>query len=258
VLTDIARDDIVAVGKAKRSHASPATANRHQQLIRAILREAWREWEWIDKVPAVKLYEEPKRRVRWITPEQAKTLLAELPEHQREMALFALATGLRQGNVTGLRWLQVDLERRTVWIPANKAKGGEDLYVPLNNLAIEILKRQCGKHPERVFTYKGKPVTWVNMRGWRNALKRAGIFDFRWHDLRHTWASWLIQRGTPLYDLHEMGGWKSEAMVRRYAHLAPENLAHHSAGSMTCSATQLRHRGSGSTPEGASESNVTH
>jgi hypothetical protein len=53
--------------------------------------------------------------------------------------------------------------------------------------------------------------------------------DFRWHDLRHTWASWLIQHGTPLYDLQEMGGWKSAAMVRRYAHLAPENLARHSS-----------------------------
>lgn len=165
-----------------------------------------RAWEWIDKVPAVELYEEPKRRVRWITPYQARTLLAELSEHQREMVLFALATGLRQDNVTGLQWHQVDLERCTVWIPACKAKGREDLYVPLNDLAIDILNRQFGKHPERVFTYKGNPIKWANTRGWRNALKRAGILDFRWHDLRHTWASWLIQNGTPLYDLQEMGG----------------------------------------------------
>jgi integrase len=61
----------------------------------------------------------------------------------------------------------------------------------------------------------------VNTKAWRNALKRAGVTDCRWHDLRHTWASWLIQNGTPLFDLQEMGGWKSAAMVRRYAHLAP-------------------------------------
>jgi len=64
-------------------------------------------------------------------------------------------------------------------------------------------------------------VRYVNTKAWRNALKRADIADFRWHDLRHTWASWMIQNGTPLYDLHEMGGWKSAAMVRRYAHLWP-------------------------------------
>jgi integrase len=61
----------------------------------------------------------------------------------------------------------------------------------------------------------------VNTKAWRNALKRAGVTDCRWHDLRHTWASWLIQNGTPLFDLQEMGGWKPAAMVRRYAHRAP-------------------------------------
>jgi integrase len=62
---------------------------------------------------------------------------------------------------------------------------------------------------------------------WRAALQRAGIANFRWHDLRHTWASWLVQNGTPLYDLQEMGGWKSSEMVRRYAHLAPAQMARH-------------------------------
>ncbi len=229
VLTDITRAQIAAIGAHKRAVASPATANRHLQLIRAILRKACYEWEWIDKVPQVKLYSEPKRRVRWITPDQARTLLTELPEHQSEMVLFALTTGLRQGNVTGLRWLQVDLERRTVLIPADQAKGGEDLYVPIDDLADEILKRQLGKHPERVFSYLGRPIKSANTRCWRSALRRAGISNFRWHDLRHTWASWHIQNGTPMYDLQEMGGWQSAQMVRRYAHLAPTQMASHAA-----------------------------
>ena len=96
-------------------------------------------------------------------------------------------------------------------------------------MAVEVLEGQRGKHPERVFTYEGNPIRYVNTKAWRNALKRAGITDFRWHDLRHTWASWLIQNGTPLYDLQEMGGWKSAAMVRRYAHLAPAHMARHAA-----------------------------
>jgi integrase len=228
-LAEITRDEIVAIGACKKAESSNATANRYLALIRAILRRACLDWGWTERVPKVKLYQEPKRRVRWNTPEQARELLSALPEHQRDIVLLALSTGLRQGNVVCLRWSQVDLERRTAWITADDAKSGEDIHVSLCDLAVEVLERQLDKHPERVFTYKGGPIRYVNTKAWRNALKRAGIADFRWHDLRHTWASWLIQNGTPLYDLQEMGGWKSAAMVRRYAHLAPAHMARHAA-----------------------------
>lgn len=94
------------------------------------------------------------------------------------------------------------------------AKNGDDLHMSLNHLAVQILLRQGGKHPEYVFTYRERPIRWHNTRGWKSVLKRAGIDNFRWHDLRHTWASWLIQHDTPLYDLQEMGGWKSAEMLR--------------------------------------------
>ena len=97
----------------------------------------------------------------------------------------------------------------------------------LNHVALQVLQRQLGKHPERVFTYRSKPIAWANTRVWRKALVRAGIENFRWHDLRHTWASWHVQNGTPLYDLQEMAVGSRESMVRRYAHLAPANLAKH-------------------------------
>ena len=83
-------------------------------------------------------------------------------------------------------------------------------------LGIEVLRRQRGKHPEYVFIYQGRRIRWANTRGWRRALKRAGIDNFRWHDLRHTWASWLVQHGIELYQIQEMGGWKSAEMVRRH------------------------------------------
>ncbi|XYJ12723.1 tyrosine-type recombinase/integrase [Telluria sp. B2] len=228
-LAEITREEIAAIGERKKAEASGATANRYLSLIRAILRKAWQEWEWIDRAPKLTLYRESKRRVRWITSEQAKVLLAELPEHQRDITLFALATGLRQANVTKLEWQQVDLDRGTCWIAGEQAKAGEDLHVSLNDVAREVLRRQRGKHATRVFTYMGRPITQVNTKAWRKALQRAGIENFRWHDLRHTWASWLVQHGTPLYDLQEMGGWKSATMVRRYAHLAPAQLAQHAA-----------------------------
>ena len=75
-----------------------------------------------------------------------------------------------------------------------------------------------------VFTYQGKPVARTTTKAWKKALDRAGIKDFRWHDLRHTWASWHVQNGTTLQELQELGGWSSFEMVLRYAHLAGDHL----------------------------------
>jgi integrase len=73
--------------------------------------------------------------------------------------------------------------------------------------------------------FNGKPIGQVNTEAWRKALKRAGIADFRWHDLRHTWTSWHVQAGTSLHVLQELGGWSDFKMVQRYAHMAPEHLS---------------------------------
>ena len=86
-------------------------------------------WQWIEKAPAVTLYPEAKRRVRWLTKEEVIRLLSALPPHQRQLARFALATGLRQANVLGMRWSNVDLDRRTAWVHADEAKGGEAIEV---------------------------------------------------------------------------------------------------------------------------------
>lgn len=228
VLREIDRELIGSIGEIKAKEASPSTANRILALIRSILRKAMLDWEWLDKVPRIRLYKEAKRRVRWLTSEQVATLLKELAPHQRDMVLFALATGLRQGNVLKLEWSQVDMVRHVCWIHADQAKARKAIHVPLNSVALAVLTQQDGKHPQRVFTFRGNPVAWANTKSWQNALKRAGIEDFRWHDLRHTWASWLAQLGTPLNVLQELGGWESESMVRRYAHLAPAQLIEHS------------------------------
>ena len=225
LLENIDRELIATIGEAKAKQSSSSTANRHLALIRAILRKAVYEWEWIDKAPRVKLYREAKRRIRWITPEVAKQLLAELPEHQRNVVLFALATGLRQANVMKLEWSQVDAERGTAWIHADQAKGRRDIHVSLNSVALGVLQAQAGKHPSRVFTYRGRPINQANTKAWKGALKRAEIQNFRWHDLRHTWATWHRQSGTPTHELQRLGGRQSLVMVERYAHLASEHLA---------------------------------
>jgi len=223
-LDDIDRTLIDRIKFDREQVASAATANRYLALIRAILKRACHEWEWIDRVPKFKLFREANERVRSLTRTEFDRLLGELPEHLADMAVFAVATGLRQGNVKRLEWQYVDLERGHAWIPASQHKNGHAHAVPLNAMALAVLRRQVGKHPTRVFTYKGRPIGQVNTRAWTQALKRAGIEDFRWHDLRHTFATWHRQAGTPTYELQRLGGWKTGAMVERYAHVAPEAL----------------------------------
>ncbi|GAA5786096.1 site-specific integrase [Chitiniphilus shinanonensis] len=225
-LHELTREEIGA-RIAEMEGIMPATRNRYLALVRAILRRAEREWGWLDKAPTVAMHKEAKRRIRWLTKEQAGRLLNELPPHQRDMALFALCTGLRQGNILGLRWSQIDMQRHVAWVHGDQSKNGRSIGVPLNDTAIQVLRQQVGNHPEFVFVYEGKPISKANTRAWGQALKRAGITDFRWHDLRHCWASWLVQAGTPLAALQEMGGWESAEMVRRYAHLSPDHLASH-------------------------------
>jgi integrase len=224
-LDEITLDVIDRVRSARLKEGSKGTCNRYLALVRAILRRACDEWEWIDKVPKVRLFKESNSRERSLTVSQAKQLLAELPEHQREVVLFALATGLRQSNVLKLEWRQVNLEQRHAWIDGWQSKNRRPISVPLNNAAISVLQRQIGKHPERVFTFRGKPLNTANTRAWQAARRRAGIEDFRWHDLRHTWATWQRQAGTPTHELQRLGGWRTGSMVERYAHLAPDHLA---------------------------------
>jgi integrase len=226
-LDELTRDVIARIGDLKLQETSPATANRLLALIRSILRRAALDWEWIDKPPVIKLYREAKRRVRYLSPMQANLLLQELPEHLADIVRFSLATGLRRSNVTKLEWSQVDMQRNVAWIHGDQAKAGKPIHVTLNATAITVLTKQIDKHPKSVFSYKGRPITQVNTKAWYKALKRAGIEDFRWHDLRHTWASWLTQNGVPLNVIQEMGAWESAEMVRRYAHLAPEQFSQH-------------------------------
>lgn len=156
---------------------------------------------------------------------QATRLLAELPEHLQAMVRFSLETGLRKANVIGLLWSQVDLGRRCAWVHPDQAKARKAIAVPLSNAAVVVIRGQIGKHTTHVFSYRGNPIAAPNNSAWEKALKRAGIENFRWHDLRHTWASWHVQAGTPLHVLQELGGWESVEMVRRYAHMSSEHLA---------------------------------
>lgn len=204
---------------------SNATVNRVLEVLRAILRKCVSDWEWLDRAPKIRMLKEPTRRIRFLSCNEARRLLAALPAHLADMAAFTLATGLRRANVTGLQWSQVDLVRRLAWIHPDEAKARKAIPVPLNAEAVALISKQVGKHRTHVFSFRGRPIRQVSTKAWYQALERASIQDFRWHDLRHTWASWHVQNGTPLFALQELGGWESPEMVRRYAHLSAEHLA---------------------------------
>ncbi|MBP6404066.1 MAG: site-specific integrase [Ramlibacter sp.] len=223
-LDEVDRATLDRIKAARAKIATTSTANRYLAVVRAILRKAVHEWEWLDRAPKVSMYREKDGRIRALTPDEFTRLLGHLPEHLADMALFSVATGLRQGNVRQLEWNQIDLAQQHAWITADKHKNGKPHAVPLNATAVAVLQRRRGQHPTHVFTYRGHPIANVSTKAWWKGLELAGIENFRWHDLRHTFATWHRQAGTPTHELQRLGGWKTVSMVERYAHIAPEGL----------------------------------
>lgn len=228
------------IASYKPKPATQATKDRYLAFLRSLFRAAVNDWKWIGKSPTIKVRQKKEIRVRWLTKEEATTLIQCMPDVMKPVVMFALATGLRRSNILNLEWTQIDLQRKVAWIHPEDTKGGKAIGVALNETACRVLKMQIGKHQQYVFVHTeawhradGSPTEKVRkMRvddntAWSTGLRRAGITNFRFHDLRHTWASWLIQAGVPLTALQEMGGWESIEMVQRYAHLAPNHLVEH-------------------------------
>ena len=226
---------------------SPATFNRISTIINAILRLAEKKG-WIEKAKSIPKRQERAVGYRFLTLEEWQRLDAELPGHLKPAAKFSLATGLRQSNTFCLRWNKVDLRRKMIWVEPEDAKARKPIGLPLSDDAVEILRGQIGQDEEWVFPYKGKgrkagkPIVKIKT-SWQKALERAGlghavisegpdgkkhrkwVGDFRWHDFRHTFASWHVMSGTPLEVLQKLGGWSDMRMLMKYAHLAPEYIA---------------------------------
>ncbi len=213
----------IVQGETKRGN-KPATVNRTLSTMRALLRMARDEWQWIDNFPKIRMLAGEVERDRWLLREEAERLIRVCPTHLAALVRYALATGCRASEITGLEWNRVDLDRKTAWL--NHTKNGTPRGVPLNEDAIEVLREQIGKSLTHCFTYQGEPWKWqISNTAWHTALAAAGIKDFRFHDLRHTWASWHRQAGTSCDELKDLGGWKSREMVDRYAKYGTEHLA---------------------------------
>ncbi len=215
--------------KRKAEAVKPATIRRQLDIMKRAFNLAIREWEWVDRNPVTRISLERlnNRRDRWLAFDEEERLLRSCPPWLKEVVLFALNTGMRLGEILSLTWKGVDLFRRTVTVFKSKNNGRRT--IPLNETALELLKA-TGKvrsiKTDLVFhTQNRTAIDECNVgRAFRIALRSVRIQDFRFHDLRHTFATRMVQAGKDLYKVQMLLGHKTPIMTQRYAHHYPESL----------------------------------
>ncbi|MGF7433088.1 site-specific integrase [Pasteurella bettyae] len=229
-LSSLTTDDIVnnlpTHKTGTQEKLSPSTQNRYRTSIMRALSLAHKAG-WIDSIPYVPKNPEPKVRIRWITKDEANRLIESLNlEWMKDVCSFALMTGARMTEILSLTWDKIDFARNIAIVTSDIAKSGKARPLPLSKDAILLLKRKQNEMVSNVVFHrgKGKLINVIDRHDFYRALKKADIRDFRFHDLRHTWASWHVQNGTPLMVLKELGGWETIEMVKRYAHLNASHL----------------------------------
>ncbi|WP_420417396.1 tyrosine-type recombinase/integrase [Pacificispira sp.] len=194
------------------------TVSRDLSVLRAVLNRAKRDGR-LREVPVFPRFPKPRARKRWLTLREEERLLAVASPHMKPLIRFAIDTGGRMSELLRLDWRYVDIERRIVTFV--ETKNGEDRTVRLCDRAVAVLEELGPEEDGPVFTFRGQSVASVK-KAFMATRDRAGLYDVRFHDLRHTFASRLVQGGLPLYHVMQMTGHKSLDMVQRYAHLAPD------------------------------------
>jgi integrase len=209
--------------KASRlEKVEPATVNRELACLKHMYTKAI-EWGYVKTNPArmVKKLKEPPGRLRYLKPEEVNALLKACSEHLRPIVVTALNTGMRRNEVFNLKWSQVDLENRKITVI--NTKNNESRVIPINQtLFKEFLTLSKKSNGEYVFPSKDGDAFKSIRKSFASALKRAGIEDFRFHDLRHTFGSQLVMQGVDIRTVQQVMGHKDIKMTMRYSHLSPE------------------------------------
>lgn len=205
---------------------SQSTADRILATVSSVLHACVR-WRLLEHAPPVPMFRPKVPEPHWLTRPQFAKLQKELPPHLALAAEFAVLTMLRMRAMLALTWDRIDLAKRRAWVPGEQMKGARTHGLPLSKDAVRVLRKLKTLNPkgEHVFQWNEAPIDDCNTLAFQKAVERAGVGPLRWHDLRHTGASWAVQNGVTLPQLMELGGWKSYSMVLRYAHLAPDHLA---------------------------------
>jgi integrase len=207
----------------------PATMNRELATLKKAFNLARRDWEWWTDNPVcrVSMEKENNSRDRWLTVEEEQRLLTAAAPWLRELVVFAIYTGMRMGEILALTWAGVDLVRRMVTV--FRSKNGERRTIPVNTTVLDLLKDKCAARTgttDIVFhSHSHTPLDGSNIRrALITALDITKIHDLHFHDLRHTFATRIVQAGIDLYKVQRLLGHKSPIMTQRYAHHYPESL----------------------------------
>jgi len=211
--------------KAERmKEVSPARVNRNLACLKCMFNRAI-EWGKAKENPVkrIKMLKENNKRLRFLEKDECERLIKTCAQHIQPIVITALNTGMRKGEILSLKWENVDLNRDIIYVL--DTKNGEKREIPINRKLKEILAgiKQNPKGPY-VFCkdYNGAPYQEVKT-GFANAMEMCKIENFRFHDLRHTFASHLVMSGIDLNTVRELLGHKSLTMTLRYAHLSPEH-----------------------------------
>jgi len=235
IIREIGREDVESFQLARKNTPtrngrgrSSATVNRELAVLHRFFNKAV-SWGLVASNPAtgIKSLPESRGRVRFLTVEEAGRLLDASPAHLRPIVLCALETGMRRGEILNMRWSDLDLERRVLFV--GETKTGIPRYVPISTCLKEMLER-LPRRPgcDHVFIGgHGKGKVWKPFHDVRtsfgNACRKAGIVEFRFHDLRHTAASHMVMAGVPIKVVGEILGHSTVSMTERYSHLLPEH-----------------------------------
>ncbi len=232
-VTDITRRSLSQHIETRRiAGKSNSTINREISILSASINYAIRRWAWNISNPASGLYLKiPEGRLRWLTQAEAKNLLQHAKQskapHLVDFIQLALNTGMRRTEILKLEIRNIDQQNKKIHLDGTQTKNGKRRVIPLNDHALKAIQSriasntQNGKTGTRLFLQSnGRPVVQINT-AFTNAVREAGIEDFRIHDLRHTFASWLVQSGVTLPEVRDLLGHATVKQTERYAHLAP-------------------------------------
>ncbi len=223
------RDTLLQGITYRGTKRSNATVVRYLAALSHVYSTAANEWGWIEVSPMRKVRKptEPKGRVRYLNDDERVRLLEKCKESKNPylypIVVLAISTGMRHGEIVGLTWDVVDLQRNVLILL--ETKNGERRAAPLTGLAHQLLKGLHDKKSESTnLVFPGHGENPVDIRReWEEALDKAKVCDFRFHDLRHSAASYLAMNGATLAELAEVLGHKTLAMVKRYSHLSEQH-----------------------------------
>ncbi len=240
------------INERRREGVSVGTINHGLKVVRRILNLAATEWmddfglTWLAAAPKIKLLPDTHKRQPYpLDWDEQGRLFRELPGHLGSMALFAVNTGCRDGEICRLQWnweVRVPaLETSVFMVPGELVKNGEERLVVLNQVARSVVEAQRGRHPTHVFAYQGKPVQRMLNGAWLRARKRVGLEQVRVHDLKHTFGRRLRAAGVSFEDRQDLLGHRSGRITTHYSGAELSKLID--------AANQVCDRGNGNRPE---------